>query len=459
MLKVIYEDNHLLVVEKPVNVPVQADASGDNDLLSEAKYYIKKKYDKPGEVFLGLVHRLDRPVGGVMVFARTSKAAARLTEAMKARRTKKRYAAVITKPVAPYGTLDGYIVKDERTHSALLVSADTPGAKRASLDYAVVCEKGGMALVDIELHTGRHHQIRAQFAGAGAPLWGDQRYNPEAVPGEQIALFAYSLTVEHPTLKEDMTFTSIPTIGAFSAFYAELSALCCGVRCAFVDENLIAVNKTPGISCAIADGGEDTLEARLCAAFGEVYPLHRLDAPTSGLVLFARSASVRGAMTELISSHRLKKYYSLIVFSSHRLKEGSGGELVFYAEKNSELARMTLFDRPTAHSVEMRTRYTVKKTRLLPGGEEAALVEAELITGRTHQIRVSFAAIGCPLIGDDKYGDRARNKAFPGRLLLCATRIVFPSELPAPLETYANKQFEISAPFELCPDGVKVHKV
>lgn len=455
MLKIIYEDNHLLVVEKPINMPVQADSSGDMDLLTEAKYYIKEKYNKPGDVYLGLVHRLDRPVGGVMVFARTSKAAARLTEAIKARRIKKRYAAVVASPVASYGTLENYIVKDESTHSSRLTSKDEPGAQRASLDYVAVMSKNGFTLVDVDLHTGRHHQIRAQFAGANMPLWGDQRYNPAAERGQQIALYAYSLTIEHPTLKESMTFTSIPMFGAFAPFGDALAALTSGVRCPYIDDGIIAVNKTAGISCAIADGGEDTLEARLRAAFGEVYPVHRLDVPTSGLVLFARTIHVRDALLKLIAGRELKKTYSLIVFSK---PERPSGEAVFHAEKDSSEARVRLFDRPGANTFEMRTRYTLKKSVRLESGETVSLVEAELITGRTHQIRASFERLGCPIVGDDKYGDRAKNRAFMDRLMLCAVRIEFDDELPTPLKRYSGKAFEIAPPFELTKKGIVVYR-
>lgn len=448
MLKVIYEDNHLLVVEKPVKMPVQADSSCDPDLLTEAKRYIKQKYDKPGDVYLGLVHRLDRPVGGVIVFARTSKAAARLTEAMKTRRVEKRYAAITDGGLRGSGTLVNYIVKDEATHSALIVDEKHPGAQKAVLEYSTVTMKNGLTLADIGLMTGRHHQIRAQFAAAGHPLYGDQRYNPEAVPGQQIALFAYSLSFEHPTLKEKMTFTSVPTGGAWADFHSELTALTCGVRCVYIDENVIAVNKQAGIACAIADGGEDTLEARLAAAFGEVYPVHRLDVPTTGLVLFARNPEAEAELSALIRERKLKKYYRTRVFG---IPKENRALLSLHQEKDPEKALVRVYDHPTAHSREMLTRYELVKSERVSGknGKQAAVVsllEVELLTGRTHQIRSSLAYIGCPVVGDDKYGDREKNRAYADALELCAVRLVFPNDMKV-LASLNGKTLSAEPPF------------
>lgn len=271
-IKIIYEDNHLLVCEKPVNMPVQADSSGDEDLLSTVKAYIKEKYSKPGEVYLGLVHRLDRPVGGVMVFARTSKAAARLTESFKNRKTKKRYAAIVSGSPCSSAELECDLLRDEQNNISRVVRPNTPGAKAASLEYVSTVTKNGFTLLDVLLHTGRHHQIRAQLAWSGCPIFGDQRYNRAARVGQQIALYAYSLTIEHPTLRESMTFTCIPHGAKFDEFSDECAALAAGVRCAYIDNNLICVNKNAGISCTVEDGGSDTLEARLNSAFGKVYP-------------------------------------------------------------------------------------------------------------------------------------------------------------------------------------------
>jgi len=442
MLRVIYEDNHLLVVEKPVNMPVQADSSGDNDLLSEAKKYIKEKYNKPGEVYLGLVHRLDRPVGGVMVFARTSKAAARLTEAVKARKLVKKYAAIVDAPLPAFGSLTDYMIRDENTHSSRIVSKDTPAAQLAKLDFALVAEKNGQALADISLQTGRHHQIRVQFAGMGRPLYGDQRYNKNARAGQQIALYAYSLTFEHPTLRESMTFTSRPCGASWANFGEELTALTNGLRCPYIDENIIAVNKQPDISVAIADGGEDTLEARLSLAFEEAYPVHRLDAATSGLVLFARNEAARDELMQLFASRDIKKLYITYVFGAPPKREDV---LTLHAEKDAEGARVSVFNSPTKHSREMKTGYRVIKTFTL-NGEKVSLLEIELFTGRTHQIRASLAHIGCPVAGDDKYGDRRKNRIFPSRLLLAAVRVEFP-KLSGKLAPLSGKTVAIEPPF------------
>ena len=184
-MKVIFEDNHLLVVEKPANVPMQEDSSKDEDLLSIAKAYIKEKYNKPGEVYLGLLHRLDRPVGGVCVFARTSKAAARMSKQIGEHSFKKEYLAVVCdNGLKDSGHFEDKLLKDHRTNT---VKVD-PKGKQASLDYEVLKRKDNLALVRVYLHTGRSHQIRVQFSSRNHPLWGDQRYNKKAIAGQQIAL-------------------------------------------------------------------------------------------------------------------------------------------------------------------------------------------------------------------------------------------------------------------------------
>lgn len=439
MLRVIYEDNHLLVCEKPVNMPVQADESGDIDLLTEAKNYIKEKYSKPGEVYLGLVHRLDRPVGGVMVFARTSKAAARLTDAFKTHRVKKRYAAVVSNTPPWYGALTDYIVKDETTRSSRIVSASVPGAKPARLEYALVTAKAGRSLLDILLHSGRHHQIRVQLMNSGFPIWGDQRYNPAARPGQSIALYAYSLTIEHPTRKETMTFTCCPSGKSWEGFADELSALCCGIRTVYANSNLIAVNKPAGLTCAAADGGEDTVEARLNCAFGEVYPVHRLDAMTTGLVLFARTKEARAVLNEAIRERRIEKTYHAEVLG--RVNEGA--RLTLYAKKDALEARVRVNDKPFAGAAEMITEYAP-----IYSEAEKSLLRIKLITGRTHQIRASMAHISHPVIGDDKYGSRDANKRFGAKLRLCATDIAFKLPAGSPLEYLNGISLHADAPFE-----------
>lgn len=212
-IKIIYEDNHLLVVEKPVNIPSQQDRSGDKDILTLMKEYIKERYNKPGNVYLGLVHRLDRPVGGVMVFAKTSKAASRLSEQIRTRQFGKKYLAVIhgIPPDKSKKNLVHYLIKDRRRNIVKAVDSSIKGAQKAILDYRVIGQSSGMALVEIDLHTGRPHQIRVQFAEIGHPLYGDQRYGQSLnKPGQQIALWSKSISLIHPTLKESMTFSSLP---------------------------------------------------------------------------------------------------------------------------------------------------------------------------------------------------------------------------------------------------------
>lgn len=207
-VKVLYLDNHLLAVEKPPNMPVQADESHNLDLLTACKHYIAEKFQKPGEAYLGLVHRLDRPAGGAMVFARTSKAAARLTAAFAGHDLEKIYLAVVRGEVEAPGALRDSLVKgaDGMVRPA---RPDAPGAKEARLRYRPLKTAGGLTLVEVALETGRAHQIRVQMANAGYPLWGDNRYGGGS-PGEQLALWSHRLTIPHPTRPERLTFTSDP---------------------------------------------------------------------------------------------------------------------------------------------------------------------------------------------------------------------------------------------------------
>lgn len=202
MINVIYEDNHLLVVEKPINIPVQEDNSHDMDFLTMLKADIKKRYHKPGNVYLGLVHRLDRPVGGVMVFAKTSKAASRLSEQMRTHQIKKEYDAIVVGAIESSGTYRDLLYKDTRIN---MVTVD-PRGKESELSYITVGTTSKYSLVHISLKTGRSHQIRVQFASRNYPLYGDQRYNKSAVAKEQIALFASKLSFSHPITKEYMEF-------------------------------------------------------------------------------------------------------------------------------------------------------------------------------------------------------------------------------------------------------------
>lgn len=220
MINIIYEDNHLLVVEKPVNIPVMEDESKDLDLLTMLKEDIKVRYSKPGEVYLGLVHRLDRPVGGVMVFAKTSKAAARLSKQVQEHSFYKTYRAVVCGYSKPEDTLFDYLVKNRKTNTVTVTNKSNKDAKRAELSYRTLAHFEQLSLVEISLKTGRSHQIRVQFSSRNLPLWGDQRYNKNARVKQQIALWATELSLIHPTTKERMTFhCSVPNTAPWSSFH------------------------------------------------------------------------------------------------------------------------------------------------------------------------------------------------------------------------------------------------
>lgn len=211
-LKILYEDNHIIVVEKPVNIPSQADKTGDLDMLTIIKDYIKEKYQKPGEVYLGLVHRLDRPTGGVMVFAKTSKAASRLSEQVREKQMQKKYLCIVDgKMEKEKDTFTDYLLKNERTNTSKVVDKNTKNAKEAVLDYEVIKydEETNLSVVKVNLHTGRHHQIRLQFSSRGHSLYGDQKYGTRG-RGKQLTLWAYSLSLMHPTKKEMMEFEDYP---------------------------------------------------------------------------------------------------------------------------------------------------------------------------------------------------------------------------------------------------------
>ena len=201
-MKIIYEDNHLLVVLKPINIPVQEDDSKDLDMLTMIKQYIKEKYNKPGNVYLGLVHRLDRPVSGIMVFAKTSKAASRLSEQIRNHTFKKEYMAVLCGKTPKKDILVDKLLKNPKTNTTVV----SEKGKEAILSYELIKYKNNYSLVKINLETGRSHQIRVQFSSRGYPLYGDQRYNKKALPKQQIALFANRLEFIHPVTKEKLFF-------------------------------------------------------------------------------------------------------------------------------------------------------------------------------------------------------------------------------------------------------------
>lgn len=177
MIKVLFEDNHTIAVVKPPGVPVMPDSTGDKSMLDLVKEYIKIKYDKPGKVFLGLVHRIDRSTGGVMVFARTTKGASRLSKQIRERQFKKTYLAVVSGQLdKKTGKFSDFLLKDNHNNISKVVPYGTEGAKEAILEYSVVLEKEGFSLVKIQLITGRHHQIRVQFSSRGHILYGDIKY-------------------------------------------------------------------------------------------------------------------------------------------------------------------------------------------------------------------------------------------------------------------------------------------
>ena len=214
-MRILYEDNHILVAEKPANMPCQADSSKDADMLNLLKAYIKQSANKPGAVYLGLCHRLDRPVGGVMVFAKTSKAAKRLCSLFAENKAERRYVAVVVgRPPEESVLIDYLKLSDKR-----MIAYNSPleGAKRAELSLRTLMYSGDYALVDIALKTGRKHQIRSQLMNHGWPVRFDMRYNPSPEKG-QIALFAYCLGFMHPTKKEYMRFVIAPNSKSFFGF-------------------------------------------------------------------------------------------------------------------------------------------------------------------------------------------------------------------------------------------------
>ena len=205
-INILYEDNHIIVVVKPYNILSQSDNTKDIDMLTIIKKYIKEKYNKPGNVYLGLVHRLDRPTGGIMVFAKTSKAASRLSKQIQDDKFTKKYLAVV------YGIftkkesiIENYIKKTEDNSSVITSKKD---GKYAKLYYKVLKEKDNLSILDVTLYTGRHHQIRVQLSNIGHSIYGDQRYGK--CDKKQLALFAYHLEFYHPITKEKMIFEYMP---------------------------------------------------------------------------------------------------------------------------------------------------------------------------------------------------------------------------------------------------------
>lgn len=226
MLEVLYEDKEVIVVKKPVGMESQSSSSFAPDMVSQIKKHIHSQYPQSGEPYVGVIHRLDKPVGGVMVYARTKRAAAALSEQVRSRKMRKVYKAVVCgRIVDNVDNFVDYLLKDKGKNVSKVVEKGTIGAKRAELRYWVadrIEEPEPLSLVEVELSTGRHHQIRVQFAGHGLPLWGDNRYNPEFAggkrPGESLALWAWKLTFVHPSTGKAMTFETEPEGSVFGRF-------------------------------------------------------------------------------------------------------------------------------------------------------------------------------------------------------------------------------------------------
>ena len=215
-INIIYEDNHLLVIEKPVGIPVQADSSNAIDLITLLKEYRIKKENKKGDAYIGLVHRLDRPVGGIMVFAKTSKAASRLSDEIRKNNFHKTYYAVVEGTLPKEGKFEDYLIKNEKENISYVTTKEK--GKYSCLEYTLISSKNNLSLVKINLITGRSHQIRVQFSSRHHPLVGDSKYgdNPKNI---DIALFAQTLTFTHPTTKEVLTFNlDLPNRYPFNIF-------------------------------------------------------------------------------------------------------------------------------------------------------------------------------------------------------------------------------------------------
>jgi 23S rRNA pseudouridine1911/1915/1917 synthase len=210
-LEILFEDNHLLVVNKPAGLPTQGVVEGAASIVTVAKQYLKKKYNKPGNVYLGVVSRLDASVSGVLVLARTSKAAARLSEQFRDRQAHKTYWAVVERPPnPPQGELTDWLKKDEKQHKVQVVSRHTIGAQRARLAYRTVSRSQTGCLLEVQLETGRKHQIRVQLAHLGCPILGDRKYGAKRPFAAGIALHARGLQIVHPVSRQPLQFLAEP---------------------------------------------------------------------------------------------------------------------------------------------------------------------------------------------------------------------------------------------------------
>ena len=222
--RILYEDNHLIVVNKLCGELVQGDQTGDETLADLVKEYLRITYQKKGNVYLGIPHRLDRPTSGIVVYAKTEKALIRLNEMFKGSSVKKKYWAIVdTIPNATEGTLVHYIIRDTRTNKSVALPIERKGVKLAKLDYRVIAASTNYYLLEIDLHTGRHHQIRAQFAAIGLHIKGDLKYGfPRSNPDGGICLHARSISFTHPVKKEEINLIADPPHDAlWDAFVAQ----------------------------------------------------------------------------------------------------------------------------------------------------------------------------------------------------------------------------------------------
>lgn len=210
-INIIYEDNHIIVVEKPVNIPSQEDKTGDLDMLNIVKEYLKEKYKKPGNVYLGLVHRLDRPTAGIMVFAKTSKAASRLSEEIRKNRFIKKYRAIIKGNIEDSGIMEDYLKKNEKLNKSFVTNSKDSLGKLAKLEYKKIkyIKENNTSLVEINLITGRHHQIRVQFSNRNHPVYADSKYD-KPYKNQNLKLYAYYLSFKHPVKEDILEFEYIP---------------------------------------------------------------------------------------------------------------------------------------------------------------------------------------------------------------------------------------------------------
>ncbi len=218
---ILYEDNHIIIVNKKPGQIVQEDPTGDKPLTDFVKDFLKEKYDKPGNVFLGVVHRLDRPVSGLVLFAKTSKALARLNEQFKQRQTKKTYIAIVANiPPKNNDIIESWILRNKKINKSFCYPKEVKDSQKAILEYKLIAQSQKYFLLEIDLHTGRHHQIRSQLASIGCPIRGDLKYGyPRSNPDGGIDLHSYSLELIHPIKKELLKITApLPNSNLWNAF-------------------------------------------------------------------------------------------------------------------------------------------------------------------------------------------------------------------------------------------------